>query len=372
MDRLEAARKTGVSPADRTAGEEEAQAHYRQAGVAYAKAADQTPAPADQAERLWMSVACYLDGHDAARAVPVLERFLKLDNPAERAGEAWYRLAEAQSALHNEAASEAAYKKATQFPGRGAAPARLQLAVGAIARGDYAVAEGFLEENVDHANKDVDEETARRSLFALGDVHLQRRSLQNAILRLEQAMHEYPKSIEMNQARYQLAECFRLQAEEAFQGSKAAKLPESREFYLKQHREYLEKAANKYQELADDLGARSRGQSLTKEEEEVYWIAAFNSAHGCYLLGQYEKACKLFEGLAARFHDRLESLDALAWVARCWLAKSDSAKGMEAVKRLETALRELDDAKFSKEPGAVDRKKWEAWVKEAYKTMGQP
>src|SRR5439155_19098540 len=62
LGRIQATTKIGVPPMDRAAWEEEARAQFRQAGEAYAKAADQTPASGDQADRLWLSATCYLDG----------------------------------------------------------------------------------------------------------------------------------------------------------------------------------------------------------------------------------------------------------------------------------------------------------------------
>jgi hypothetical protein len=371
-DRLEAARKPGADSADRAAWAEEAQSYFRQAGEAYAKAADLTPAPADQADRLWLSATCYLDGQDPARAVPALEHLLKLDAPAERIGEAWLRLGEAEGALHKDSASQTAYTKAAEYPGRGAAPARFHLAQAAIAKGDFAVAEPLLDENVDPANKDVNADIAEKSLFVLGYVHLKRRSLQSAILRLEQAMREYPASAEMNQARFDLAECFRLLAQQAADSRDEAILAATRDFNHKQFKEYLGKAAGQYQELADDLSTRAARQLLTPDEEERYRLAAFASAQCRFLLGRFEESCKLYEGLAARYHDQAEELHALAGIAQCWWAKNDNKKAASAVQSLEKALRELDDSRFSKEPGAWDRKKWQAWIKETSRPVGQP
>src|SRR5260370_38214088 len=113
------------------------------------------------------------------------------------------------------------------------------MALAAIAKEDLAVAETLLDENLDPANQDVDKETRQKSLLALGNVHLQRRNLPSAILRLEQALREFPESVEENQTRFQLAECFRLQARQAAETRDEAILPAPREFSEKQFREYL-------------------------------------------------------------------------------------------------------------------------------------
>jgi hypothetical protein len=215
----------------------------------------------------------------------------------------------------------------------------------------------------------VSAEVAERSLFALGYVHLQRRSLQSAILRLDQAMREYPSSRELNQARFSLAECFRLLAQQAADSRDEAALAATREFSQKQYKDYLGKAASQYQELADALCARAARRPLATEEEERYRLAAFASAQCRFLLGQFEEACKLYEGLAARYHDQAESLHALAGIAQCWSARNDNKRAMSIVQALEKALRELDDSKFSKESGAWDREKWQVWIRDFSKSL---
>ena len=53
-------------------------AWFRKAGDAYLQAAELTRGRGEQAERLWLAAGCYLRGQDAARAAPVLQRFLDM------------------------------------------------------------------------------------------------------------------------------------------------------------------------------------------------------------------------------------------------------------------------------------------------------
>jgi tetratricopeptide (TPR) repeat protein len=302
----------------------------------------------------------------------VLERFLRLENPPERIGEGWFRLAEAQGILKNEDERQAAYKKCAEYPGRYACQARYLMAEAGIAQGNLDQAEKLLEENLAPTSKEIDPATKEKTLFALGSVHLQCHAYQNAVRRLEKALKDYPDNAEASQARFQLAECFRLLADEAATNRDEAKLKESAAYYDKQYQGFLLEAANKYQELADVLSSRPNEKPLTKDEEELLRISAFASAKGRFYLGNYDESRRLYEGLAARYHHQVESLHALHGVAKCSWSKNDNKKAREALGALQTALNGLDDKDFPKEPGAWDRKKWQAWIDERSKPLPKP
>ena len=372
LARKDAARKPGVVEADRKNEEEEARALDHQAGEAFEKGADVAATPADQADRLWLGANCYLDAKDSARAAPVFERFLSLKDQSERIGEAWFRLAEARHELHDEEAEWGAYRRCADSPGSFACRARLRLAAAAVAKGELAQAESLLDKNLEPADHDVDPETRQKSLFLLGDVHLQRHSLQSAILTLEQALHDHPEGSEALQAQFQLAECYRLLAIEAAQFRDESKQVETRKFSEKQFREYLSKAAAKYQELADALAESAKVRALTKEEEEVFRVAAFTAARSRFNLAEYEEAGRLYDGLAVRYRDKIDSLEALVGVARCARARNDEKRAAAAIVLMKQTLDALPDDQFPQDPEAWDRKKWQAWINQAMKQTPRP
>jgi len=73
----------------------------------------------------------------------------------------------------------------------------------------------------------MDRDTKEKTLFALGNVHFQRHAYLNAIRRLEKAVKDFPDNEDANRARFQMAESFRLLAEEAATNRDDAKLKES-------------------------------------------------------------------------------------------------------------------------------------------------
>jgi TolA-binding protein len=372
LARMDAARKPGVAEADRKSEEDEARALYRQAGEAFEKSADLTTTPTDQADRLWLGANCYLDAKESARAASAFERFLSLKNQSERIGEGWFRLAEARHDLHDEEAEQEAYRQCADISGHFACRARYRLAGAAVAKGELAQAESLLDKNLDSTDHDVDAETRQKSLFMLGDVHLQRHCLQSAIFRLEQALRDHPVGREAIQAQFQLAECYRLLAIEAAQSRDESKLVETRKFSEKQFREYLSKAAAKYQELADTLADHAKTRALTKDEEELFRVAAFTAARSHFNLSEYEEAGRLYDGLAVRYRDKIDSLEALVGVARCARATNDEKKAAAAIALLKQTLDALPDDQFTQDPEAWDRKKWQAWVNQAMKQTSRP
>src|SRR5262249_5726943 len=92
-----------------------ATALFRRAGGAYARAADLAKTPREQSERLWASAGAYLRAQDGEHALPVLRRFLYLNQHPDFTGEAWYLLAEVHRWLKNTPAAEAAYNECAKY-----------------------------------------------------------------------------------------------------------------------------------------------------------------------------------------------------------------------------------------------------------------
>src|SRR5262249_893616 len=150
--------------------EEEGRKHLRHAGAAFEAAAGAAKTPETQADLLWRSAKDYLDGQDAAHALPVLERFVTLPASPEKLGEAWYIRAQALRSLHNDTAAQADYRHCIKFPGRFAYRARYQLAMAEIDRKNLEEGESILTQNLEMSKTDPghDPEAQEKSLFALG------------------------------------------------------------------------------------------------------------------------------------------------------------------------------------------------------------
>ncbi len=340
---------------------------FRQAGEAYARSAESAAGLRERAQRLWLAAGGYLRGQDAARAAPVLRRFLELRQGRELTGEAWYLLAESYRRLGSERDAEAAYRECVKYPGRFAYRARFQLSQAELKRGQIDQAVEILEQNIQQLRLDDDAEAMEKSVFALGGLLFRvRRSYQAARPLLEEAVSKFPDSPAALRGRYELAECYRNLADQQQLNEAMTRSlnPEAREHYKKRHQEWLMAAAGHYAELGRALSSSGPGGPLAAQEQvEVY----FNEAECRFKAGQFAEALALYEGLTERFKDRVERLRALAGLARCHAvlelmarheqraeqAQEQSARFRDRVAEIRVALKAVD---------ADTRQAWERWL----------
>ncbi len=348
--------------------EEAVRAQLARAAAAYEAAARAARDPSPRADWLWLSADRYFQIHEDAQAARVLERFLQQE-AGQRHGEGWYRLAETRRALHEPAGALDAYRRCLEFPGKFANRARYRLAVADIERGRVAEAEKALHENLERLERDPDPEAHEQTLFALAGLLFQGRNYLIASLRLEEALERYPASVEAVVARRQLADCYRrLAAQEgAHLQLTERSTADAQLHYRNQYRLWLEKAAANYQKLEDDLLAREAAGPLSPAEAMQLRDASFSVAECRFDLGTngYEEAIRLYEALAKRYEKRVEGLNALVQITRCYWIKNDTERARDTLLRIRTALAEIDDATLQNSPGAWTRKRWEEWLQEA-------
>jgi hypothetical protein len=383
-----------ASPNDQRRLLEAAQGLLVQAGEGYEQSAVGLTVPADQADRLWRSAGLYLDGRDPRRAAAALQRFLKIAEGLEpplppggpagpgaggpfhaRLGEGRYKLAEAQRALGQEVAARASYLECLKWPGRYAFRARYELAVtkkvpdGTESRWTDE-AQHELEHNLEllrGAGPDDDNEAREKTLFALGDLYFERLRLEGMLTRainsLEEALEQFPDSPQAANARYQLAESYRLRAEQL--GKQLS--PEqhvTREVRLRINMEvvaYRQKAVANYDELSKALLAKFAKEGLTAEEDNRLVYASFKAADVRYMMGGYEESGRIYEALAERYKrlGRVEYYNALAGLVRSYTmprspSRANLAKAQKAIEEIRVGLSRLD---------APTRRGFEEWLR---------
>lgn len=346
---------------------EAARARYREAGAGYAAAAELQTDGIQQAAWLRRAAECYLQGRDPEKAIPVLERFVRLTLPAdklppEQLGEAWYRLAEAHQALGHEDTADMSYRKCIEYPSPYAFRARHHLALREIAQTHLDQAEEILKQNLDLMRLNPDPETQEKSLYALAGLLYRRQNYRMAVLRLQEALESYPANPEALLARYQLALSYRyLSAQESDilkQGD--AITPEARAHYLKQSRLWLEKAVATSQALTDELLGRERAGKLKDQEKLLLRDGLFVVADSHLYLGHYEEAARTYEVLARRLHGQVEELFALRDLFRCHLMSYQPEPARSTLQRVRGALDRLEDTAFQAYP-MEGRAFWENW-----------
>src|SRR5262249_22174644 len=155
-----------------------------------------------------------------------------------------------------------------------------------------------------------DPEAQEKCLFALSNLLFQRRKYALAIMRLEEALSAYPDGADSVRARFQLAECHRLQAE---QEERALASGETMSQLAKDHhemlrRKHLEDAVVNYLELQEALTRRQQAAPLRLEEEnylrQVLFLLPFCRSNQ----GDYNEALRAYNELSRRYTNKPESL----------------------------------------------------------------
>jgi tetratricopeptide (TPR) repeat protein len=365
----------------------------RQAGEAYQKSAEAQADPAERAERLWSAAGRFAEGRDAPRAAAAFDAFLKIAEQPEmlnarrfnaRLNEAWYK-------------GGVAYRDA----GQGDTAARLfDLAANSLegnsryvylARYEFALtkrvpdraggwrwtddAEAVLEKNLTQLRVaiDRDDEAREKTLYALGDLYFDRReqhdSISRAIDTLKDALDNFPANPQALAARYELAESYRLRADQR----SVILSPESltvvaRLEIEKKVGDDREKAVENYKALGGALEAKA-GRDESDERLLVYALSA--AADVRYLAGGYEKSGEMYEELARRLKDKkgfeFEYLSAQANLARAYMSATvgyspaDADRTETARQKVRYAVAEVRAGKARLDPEA--RQGFEKWLK---------
>ncbi len=375
----------GAKPEEAAAAEREADALLVQAARASERAAAVAAPTADQAERLWRAALLYGDGHDARQAAEALERFLTIaqepdlrrpDRFGPRLGEGWYRLAEARRALRREDEALKAFEECLAWDdprkgggGRFAFRARNDLALAWKARGRLDDAQDILEQNLQllrDARDPREPEAKEKTLFALGDLYFERRALKGELAKaihcLEGALEQFPASPEALVARYELAESYRLLADDLSGnlGPLERLTVESRLRIEQEVGRHRDKAMAHYQELTRVLQAKATRDAT---EEILLSYAQFKAADSRFLLGDYDAAFREYEALAERYRGRVEHYHGLVGIVRASDALSRSGAGADAEQRERKARKALQEIRAGmKDLDPKTRSEFESWL----------
>jgi hypothetical protein len=344
--------KVRGAPAEEQPGlylEEESQ--LCEAGEAYQKAAEAQTDPVERAERLWSAANRFYDGRDTRRAAAAFVQFLKIaEQPDQlsarrfiaRLNEAWYKAGKAYQTAYPDDAEK--MKEASAYFDKAATSLEGNSPYVYRARYEYALtkripdvnggwrwtddAEAILEKNLTQlrTNPDRDEEARENTLYALGYLYFDRREQRDSITRaietLEEALRFFQSNPQSLVARYQLAESYRLRADQRSVSLGQERLTvDARLEIEKKVMDDREKAITNYLELSKALEAMTD----RKEPDEHYLVYALSAAADVrYLSGGYVKSAEMYQTLIERIKDKkgyeIDYLSALANQARAWMS----------------------------------------------------
>jgi tetratricopeptide (TPR) repeat protein len=333
---------------------------YREAAVAFGKAAELAHDAADQAHWLWLSADAYLRGKDEGEAIVVLERFLQVDISEQRRGEAWLALGMVRQGLGQEEEAVNAYYKCIEFPGPNGFRARYRLAEIHIKQGKLDDAEKELEQNLELIQQDSnpDSEALEQSLFLLANLYYQRKSYRKASFRFQELLNRNDPRTTI--IREKLADCYR---NLAVQENAKQSFPPNINLY----RQYMQAAEVNYEKLVDDLAGLEGTPKMTRDEEMIKHRAEFLSAQCKFDLGKYEDAARLYDLLADRYRYRLDGLTALKQLWQCYWLLHHPERARDTLRRIRSSLELMDENLFKDQPEGNSRQDWLKWLEEQEK-----
>ncbi|MFM7151145.1 MAG: tetratricopeptide repeat protein, partial [Gemmataceae bacterium] len=339
-----------------------ARVRYQAAGEAYSKLVELPGLPvAEQGEFVWTAAQAFILAQATDQAIQRLEQAVKQNLEPQRLGEAWFRLAELYRGKGKKAESLAAFGKCMEHDTRFAYLARFQLAMARLEAGDLDEAEAALVYNLTMLRWESDPEAMSQSLFALGSLLYKRRDYRRVVRYLEDALGRFQDNPEVTKARFQLADSYRQIAAQENQSYLLGETmsAETRSHFQREHRRWLQKAADEFAALDRLLETEAGKQHFNAEMRAQ---VPFISAKCWFNLGQYEKSLTVYEKLIDRYLGKVEVLDALGGAVSCHAALGQVDKVKQRLLQIKTTLPKIEEPV---------RGPWERWLVEALKPLSE-
>jgi tetratricopeptide (TPR) repeat protein len=331
----------------------------RSAGKSYARLAALRIVQREYPDDLWASAECYLEGQDYNAAVKVLQEYLK-NEARRRYPRALVNLGEAMLALGRLDDALEAFSECMRFYSRDAASfhARLGAAHAYLEKNDPGQAKKLLQENLSGEYLAPGSEEWRQSLFTLGRVLHKEGRYAEAIERLEEAVNRYPTCPQAAEARYLIAESYRLSARQIRGQLQKDVLDNVRQARTQQVSERLQAALVWYQQLGDELGHRQRTHELGRLERVLLRNCTFSVGTVLFDLGRYDAAVKAFTVAVNRYQGSPEVLEAYVQLARCYRRLNRVNEARTALDQAKIALARLPDGLQFTETTNYSKQDW--------------
>ncbi|MHB8902360.1 MAG: tetratricopeptide repeat protein [Thermoguttaceae bacterium] len=345
-----------------TAGREQ----LRRAGDAFARLAKLRIVTKSYTEDLWQCAQCYLEGHDYVHAVEALQAYLN-SGSQERHPQALVDLGDAQLNLGRMDGALAAFEECIEFHPRDAAAyrARLGASQAHAEKGEMEQAEALLDANLT-GYLAPDSIEWRDSLFAMGRLCYRQGRYDDAVRRLEEAVHRYPDCDQALPAYYLLAECHRAGAL-ALRKQVDNDLVESvRKTNLRKVYEHLKKAGEYYALVQQSLNERQEKQQLTEVDRKTLRNCYFAIGATWFELGDLENAIRSYTAASTRYQNSPEALEAYVQIARAYGRMNNLLESRATVRRGEEVLKRLTPQGDFRQATNFDARQWEeflSWMK---------
>ena len=339
-----------------------AEKSFKDAASLRMKAAAEADTPANKSEQLWLAAGEFQLSKDSAKSMEALVQFINHSGQDSRVGQAWYLLGDAQRELGKPEAAKESYLQAMKHRGPYAYRSRYQIALLMMEKNEFDQAADILEQNLQLLRFDPDQESQERSLFALGSLFFQRKNYRMVVRRYEEALEKYGQNQQAIRARLQLGESYRQLANQEQQNLilNEKTTSETKTHYQNEHRKWLNKASETYQELEQVADSPIGLTQLSEEERKLIPLLA---AECKFNLGNYESALIIYTRQFQKTKGSKESLHALGGMIRCHSVLGQQELVQNRLVELRSQLSNMDEG---------TKKEWEPWLAVASKPIQKP
>ncbi len=374
--------------------------HWRRSAREYAQLADHIIVSSQYPDVLWKSATQFRQGHDFDNALIQIDKYIKTQ-PEKRLAIALVRRGEILMDLGNnlQRIKEAISDFETVVEDYPTDPAAFEA--------QYRIGECYLElDEINKAEKAwrvlIDSPALRPkatewrlSLFSLGrllchSAELMKRNADTARLQgggdaeelaeleaqayvrwdeaiqlLDIYLARYPDSDEAVEARYLLAKTLQDSAGEPIQRLKVAETENARNELQNTINELLNRSADQYVELLEDLKPKGKADHLNTFGQHVLRDSYFEIANIYYSIGRFEDAIKAYSQAVTHYPQDPQVLLAYLQMTECYdrLGKPVEARSM--IERAKLIHKNLDEALFNPEQTNLTKEEWGTWIERA-------
>jgi tetratricopeptide (TPR) repeat protein len=332
----------------------------REAAMLYSQAAKLNFSERQYTEHVWQSAECYLLGHNFSAAIGQYEEYMKYEAKRRRSS-ALVGLGECLLSLGRPTAALDTLKQCYELmPNDIATYAARLLASKAYAQlGNPAEAEKLLRENIGGNLLTPESQEWRDSLFALGRLLVREQRHDEAIKVLSEAVSRYPESQQSVEARYLVAEEFRLAAKGPQAKAKSETIATARAANLKLAQQFLTASIEHYEDAQRMLNAKQVRVELSPLEQAILRNSYFAAGMALMDLGRYEDAIRAYSTATNRYQHTPEVLEAFVQIAGCYRRLNRPLEARGTVRQAKVVLNRMaQDAPYAQATN-FSRKQWE-------------
>ena len=324
---------------------------FKQAAEAYEHAAKQTTAAREHGDWLWLAASRAIDAGDQVKAQALLDEMFELKpRPDARLGEGWYQLGESfRKEIRPEhlagglkwKAAEAAYLSCINYQTPFEYEARYRLAQFKIAQGHIDKAVNELEQILGYLPGE-ESEIKQRARFTLVDICYGAKKYKTVVQKMEEVLDHLPTTAEATQARFEMADSYRLLADEQdrlLNDGMTYREQGTIDHFKKVRDDWRQRAVEEFDTLRSIIEKPESAEHLNaKTQRDVYYCAAYV----LFQMGKYDQSLAAYRLMADRYTGQAGEWTAIAGMVSVYTGLGNDAQVLKGLNAIRAGLPDMD------------------------------